>query len=411
MNRAIGFSQPIIPYPCHFPRYSEEPKEKAGRWFEKWDPIAKRIIRFYVAPHVPVIPKQLVARNVSGTTFISQGNAVAYGGGRWVAGGSNDDPSSILYSIDGIVWQPATGILMDEVYGFSYGGGMWVAVGYGGNSSSTSILYSTDGIDWQPTTGSTIGNNGNGNYVVYANSMWVAVGSDAVDPSKKIVYSTNGIDWQLATGSILLQYPTVIAYGGGIWVAGGYSDNQTTMAYSNDGIVWQPTTGTLMEQCYGISYGNGMWVAVGYDGFNSSNNILYSRDGIDWQPATGSTFGNFGSGDGVVYANGMWVAVGSNADVSNNILYSTNGIDWQPATGSTNFQGSDVTYDAGVWVSVGYSYIDATNNVLYSTDGIDWQPATKSAPNESFLQSVAYGDNKWVAVGAGLDTFIYLAYE
>jgi len=44
MNRAIGFSQPIVPNPCHFPRYSPEPKIKAQGIREKWDPVSKRLI-------------------------------------------------------------------------------------------------------------------------------------------------------------------------------------------------------------------------------------------------------------------------------------------------------------------------------------------------------------------------------
>ena len=44
MNRAIGFSQPIIPYPCHFPQYSIDPKEKAQKIRQKWDPVSKRLV-------------------------------------------------------------------------------------------------------------------------------------------------------------------------------------------------------------------------------------------------------------------------------------------------------------------------------------------------------------------------------
>jgi hypothetical protein len=44
MNRAIGFSQPIIPNPCHFPQYALDPKEKAQAIRQKWDPVSRRLI-------------------------------------------------------------------------------------------------------------------------------------------------------------------------------------------------------------------------------------------------------------------------------------------------------------------------------------------------------------------------------
>ena len=44
MNRAVGFSQPRIPYPAHFPKYSVDPKEKAQTIRQKWDPVARRLV-------------------------------------------------------------------------------------------------------------------------------------------------------------------------------------------------------------------------------------------------------------------------------------------------------------------------------------------------------------------------------
>jgi hypothetical protein len=54
MNRAIGFSQPIIPYPCHFPRYSADPKEKAQGIRQKWDPVSRRLVDCPII--IPSIP-------------------------------------------------------------------------------------------------------------------------------------------------------------------------------------------------------------------------------------------------------------------------------------------------------------------------------------------------------------------
>ena len=44
MSKNFGYSQFIIPNPCHFPKYSEDPKIKAQGIRQKWDPIAKRLV-------------------------------------------------------------------------------------------------------------------------------------------------------------------------------------------------------------------------------------------------------------------------------------------------------------------------------------------------------------------------------
>ena len=46
MNRNFGYSQFIIPNPCHFPKYSDDPKEKRNTIFEIYDPISRRTIQF-----------------------------------------------------------------------------------------------------------------------------------------------------------------------------------------------------------------------------------------------------------------------------------------------------------------------------------------------------------------------------
>jgi hypothetical protein len=44
MNRNFGYSQFIIPNPCHFPKYSDDPKIKAQGIRQKWDPVSKRLV-------------------------------------------------------------------------------------------------------------------------------------------------------------------------------------------------------------------------------------------------------------------------------------------------------------------------------------------------------------------------------
>ena len=78
-------------------------------------------------------------------------NALAYGGGKWVAIGSgnypNDNTNSYIYSSDGETWTSNTLPLTMIWQSIAYGNGVFVAFG-GGNS----YAYSSDGVNWSTQT-------------------------------------------------------------------------------------------------------------------------------------------------------------------------------------------------------------------------------------------------------------------
>jgi hypothetical protein len=159
-----------------------------------------------------------------------------------------------------------------------------VAVGgYGYGGSYPTILYSTDGINWNTSGTSYNIFYGWAYAVAYGNGMWVAGGQNY---GNSLAYSTNGIDWTGLGASIFDNECRVIAYGNGMWVAGGNGTNR--MAYSYDGINWTPSASgnsIFTGECKAVAYGNGRWVAGGY----GTNQMAYSTNGIDW---TGSSSGN-----------------------------------------------------------------------------------------------------------------------
>jgi len=81
-----------------------------------------------------------VADNTFGTTTVS---AVAYGNGKYVAGGVSD--GKMAYSSDGVTWTAVTDSKFGTagIYDIVYGGGKFVAVGH-----QSRIAYSADGITW-----------------------------------------------------------------------------------------------------------------------------------------------------------------------------------------------------------------------------------------------------------------------
>ena len=280
-----------------------------------------------------------------------------------------------------------------------YGNDKWVAISIcidtHGQPTGKNILYSSDGINWKESSGKSFGGGG-GYGVAYGDNRWVAVGN-GTDASynatgKNILYSSDGINWQNSFGTPF-----------GISRADEYSG-----------------TGN------GVAYGDNRWVAVGVGADASGNptgkNILYSYDGINWQESSGTPFGiGNGSGNGVAYGDNRWVAVGVGADAfgnanGKNILYSYDGINWQESSETPFGIGSDfngvglgVFYGNNRWVAVGNG-VDANGNnsgknILYSSDGITWQKSSgtpfgsgSSRFNCGF--GVVYGNNLWVAVGS-----------
>jgi hypothetical protein len=256
-----------------------------------------------------------------------------------------------------------------------------VAVGLDSGGGNT-ILYSSDGISWNPSIGGVcFGYAGVG--VAYGTSngtspLWVAVGQESSGDGggNTILYSSDGISWNPSIGGVCFGYAGVgVAYGTSkgtsspLWVAVGQDSGAggaggDTILYSSDGISWNPSIGGV---CFGfagrgVAYGtsNGispLWVAVGQDGGGGGGNtILYSSDGISWNPSIGGVCFGF-IGYGVAYGTSkgtsspLWVAVGQDSGAGggggDTILYSSDGISWNPSIGGVcfGFAGSGVAFD------------------------------------------------------------------
>jgi hypothetical protein len=110
--------------------------------------------------------------------------------------------------------------------------------------------------------------------VAYGNGLWVAGG----EGTNTLIYSEDGMTWTASTNGSSITTPSTVAYGNGLWVAGGAG--AYTLAYSADGITWTgSTSGTsiITPNCYAVSY-SGKWIAGG-----SASTLAYSTDGITWR--------------------------------------------------------------------------------------------------------------------------------
>jgi len=187
-------------------------------------------------------------------------NVIYFDGTHYVTGGSWGE---MAYSTDLVNWTKNTTNLFattgEKIYGYAYGKGKLVAAGYRGN-----IAYANSpGEEW-----TLISNNPvpiGQEYlsaVIFANNTFVAVGS-----SPTIVYSDNPTStWTKATiQGDNTSSPNAVAYGGGIYVAGG---SLSTVLYATKPGEWKKDSNFSGFSVNGIAFGNNTFVAVGYAGQN-----------------------------------------------------------------------------------------------------------------------------------------------
>lgn len=221
-----------------------------------------------------------------------------------------------------------------------------------------------------------------------------------------IGYSSDGDNWTAASNSstFLSQPALAVATDGTKFVAGG-SIATNPLIYSTDGNVWSGSTnGATMftTSVQAVAFGGGKWVAVGIS--SGAAKIAYSTDGITWTAAANSNI--FGSAPTAVAFNGSrWVATAQKGGGNTNtIAYSDDGITWSAATSSwtifsTTARG--IAWGDNRWIAVG----DGTNRFAHSNDGVTWSATTNG---NSIITSQAYGiyynGTDFVAVGVGTNT-------
>ena len=272
-------------------------------------------------------------------------NAIAWGNGKFVAGGSR---GTIAYSTDGIKWT-ADDELGNSINGIAWGNDKFVAVGsYGhGHANSTgtfiengTMVYSADGITWTAVADSTFNetHRGPGEYDDRYNIYAIAWGNDkfvAGGANNNLAYSMDGITWTAVTngGFEGFEEITTIAWGNGKFVAGGA---QGTIAYSTDGVNWTAVLEStfkipledegafITNPVNAIAWGNGKFVAGGikYDGGKS---IAYSTDGVNWTVANVEDYNYFSA---IAWGGNRFVAAGGRSSWEGGAAYSTDGVNW-----------------------------------------------------------------------------------
>jgi len=145
---------------------------------------------------------------------------------------------------------------------------------------------------------------------------------------------------------------------------------------------WTTRTTPNSNAYYEVTFGNNLFVAVGT---GASSTVMTSSDGITWTARTSSF-----SCSSVTYGGGLFVLVTTGGGVAT----SPDGITWTSRTTPTSNSLNSVTYGNNLYVAVGAT--SSLDGVITSPDGITW--TSRTTPNNNSLNGVTYGNNLFVAV-------------
>lgn len=291
--------------------------------------------------------------------------------------------------LPGFAWETPSTIPAGSWRAITYGSGKFVAVSQD-VGSTTSVMTSSNGLTWTSQTTPP----GAGWYDITYGGLFVAVGILGASTTQRIMTSHNGITWTLQTHTAC--QPISIAYGNGVYVAVTQSASPKIII-SSDGITWNDynpvnlTAGLIGK----VRFVNGFFVC---SPSSPSANIAYSTDGITWTLAS-TTY--TGSWNGIAF-NSFGNQYMLTSSFSALKVYSSSLAG--PYTFADPFNPSRLSSLVTATISGVYVGSDARTSVgtgqriSTSSDGYNW--TLRSGINVAVpIQSLAYGDNRLVAVG------------
>ena len=181
---------------------------------------------------------------------------------------------------------------------------------------------------------------------------------------------------------------------------------ETTINVNNSELGGSDIDQSLVTTLNSVAYGNNRFVAVGDQVIlQATDGSLNSWKGTYFQVADGGKTEDFKK---VVYNNDKFVAIAPNINNAN-IQPLTNSVNWNTNT-TSNWTPISGTLSQSNWSSIAYhnatNYVavsNSTTNNVSVYDGSSWSTQTVNVTNG--LLSIAYGLNKYVAVGP--DILIY----
>lgn len=325
---------------------------------------------------------------------------------------------AVLWSSDGLTWTLVTqhdiGTAevgnLNQIPGLAYVNGKFV-----GGGAESNVYHSADGRSWSRGT---IANPNNTNPQMYLRAV---TGGNGVflagDSAGYVIRSADAINWSepvRRTGATL----DALAFGANLFVMfnrpnsfNGLED-QATLKTSPDGLTWTTRSYSQRLAINRCQLLNGQLVAVGETSDGAANTalrramVLVSQDALTWTAGQGGDFtrviGTMPNGSPGFVAPGQGGMLATSGD----------GATWTWRTTGSLLDLVGAASGAGRLVVAATTYIPAIANgadagknnyfitsLLSSSDGTNWTEATLGLTNQQTLDSVAFGNGLFVAVG------------
>lgn len=187
-----------------------------------------------------------------------------------------------------------------------------------------------------------------------------------------------------------------IAYGNGVYVAGGSNATDSNAAYSTDGINWIPVN-TTVYSIRSLCYGNGKFIAwaMGIHG-NASNSDGFLGSSVDGKKWNFTKLGYYIDDikSDIIFAENKFVACGRNKLVE----YSTDGINWNSViVVNYSMAYSKIVYGNGIYAC--FELKSSQVRYSMSSTGLNgnWKPGNlKSEHSISYLTDIVFDGEKFV---------------
>ena len=220
---------------------------------------------------------------------------IIFANGLFVAVGEYGDHGVVLTSRDGVTWKyngtPSVfGPFFLSVKGIAYGNGRFVGAGWWGTST-----LSLDGTNWSQGS---IGSDTDFVDVEYGGGQFIAVGYGFSNPPTNTAFSTNGVNWTLRRG--VVTNLNRVAYGDGVFLAVGPQGAVKSM-----GANWTIVSNLPFED---IVFGNRIFVLTG------ATNQIFTRTPSETSLPAFQSVTNLDART-LAFANGIFFAVNANGSL------------------------------------------------------------------------------------------------
>jgi hypothetical protein len=232
-----------------------------------------------------------VAWTASGSTSISNGNAVHYYNGQWFYVPSSG-LGNIATSPNGTTWTLRAMPASITYQRIAYGNGMHVAVV---NANTNAYATSPDGQTW---TGRTFTMTNTWTAIGFGNGLFVNL--PVTVPTTSFLTSPDGVNW--TTRTMPANGYRGIGYANGMFVGSG-STSGGRPGHSYDGITWTLDTAiNTTGSWYGVMWIGDRWLQVQYG--SNPTRFAQSSDGVNWYLCDTSPLPNTKNWNQIAYGNG-----------------------------------------------------------------------------------------------------------